>query len=217
MLDGVGDALRPTWPIWNDVGDRSQHPVRRRILMQRDATSGGIRIAESPLQLRDDPRPVCPQFRPSRKATLYPCATDAPPCIDRGSLPFPVSTSIGTTGTCPTFAECPWFREVDDAHAKYGRSPMEAGERGAQWASEEAAEPSPVRGSCIGGYGRGDSRKVRCGCQHPRALFDHAAYGCARRWLGSLRPDSGVWSARVARRGHAVEGCGNPGGFSASR
>ena len=94
--------------------------------MQRDATSGGIRIAESALQLRDDPRPVCPQFRPSRKATLYPVRGHCAPLHRPGFFDIPRIDEYGNYCTRPTFAECPWFRAVDTAHAD-GGGPHEAG------------------------------------------------------------------------------------------
>ena len=94
--------------------------------MQRDATSGGIRIAESALQLRDDPRPVCPQFRPSRKATLYPVRGHCAPLHRPGFFAIPRIDEYRNFCTCPTFTECPWFHGVDDAHADTG-VPHEAG------------------------------------------------------------------------------------------
>ena len=94
--------------------------------MQRDASSGGIRIAESALDPRDGQRPICPQFRPSRNATLYPVRGHCAPLHRPGFFAIPCIEEYENYCTRPTFAECPWFRAVDTAHAD-GGGPHEAG------------------------------------------------------------------------------------------
>ncbi len=78
--------------------------------MQRDATKSGLRNAELALPLHDDPRPVCPQFRPSKRVTLYPVRGHCAPVHRPGLFAIPRLHEYGRFCTRPTFAECPWFR-----------------------------------------------------------------------------------------------------------
>jgi hypothetical protein len=91
--------------------------------MQRDATSGGIRMAEPALQLRADPRPICPQFRPSRKATLYPVCGHCAPLRRPGFFAVPRIDEYRNYCTRSAFVECPWFRGVDAAQANASGTP----------------------------------------------------------------------------------------------
>lgn len=94
--------------------------------MQRDATKGSVRIAEVALPLRDDPCPACPQFRPSKKATLYPVRGHCAPLRRPGFFAIPRLDEYGRFCTRPTFAECPWYGGIDAAPAD-AKGPHEAG------------------------------------------------------------------------------------------
>ena len=95
--------------------------------MSRDETGGGIRIAELVRQLRDELRPVCPQFRPYKQETRYPGRGHCIPLHRLGCLIIPSIDEYGRYCTRPTFAACPWFRAVDAAHAEEG-GPHAAGD-----------------------------------------------------------------------------------------
>ena len=91
--------------------------------MPRAEKSGGTRIAELPLQLREDPRPVCPQFRPYHDETLFPGRGHCAPLHRPGWFVVPSVDEYGRYCTDPDFALCPWFRSGGAARADVGGPP----------------------------------------------------------------------------------------------
>ncbi len=107
--------------------------------MSAQKTSDGIPVSELATQLREEGRPLCPQFRPCKVDTLlYPVRGHCVRSCRPGLLMIPSIEEYGTYCTSLEFARCCWFGEVGEPRG------WAADEHGEQWTRREATWSAEV-------------------------------------------------------------------------
>jgi hypothetical protein len=73
-----------------------------------------LHAREMAKRLREDPRPLCPQFRPCRIESLYPVQGYCVLARSPGLFMIPSIEEHREYCTTPRFGECCWFRRTGE-------------------------------------------------------------------------------------------------------